>query len=97
MDGEGYAEVLRRALGFIRDFDPAFLVVCLGLDPAKGDPTGTWSLQARDFFLNGKLIGALGKHTVVVQEGGYRIRSLGVNAGNFFQGLFEGSRLARSR
>jgi hypothetical protein len=33
----------------------------------------------------------------VVQEGGYRIRSLGVNAGNFFQGLFEGSRLARSR
>ncbi|MGE4443278.1 MAG: histone deacetylase family protein, partial [Desulfomicrobium sp.] len=97
MDGDGYAEVLRRALGFIRDFDPAFLVLCLGLDPAKGDPTGTWRLQAKDFFLNGKLIGALGRHTVVVQEGGYRIRSLGVNAGNFFQGLFEGSRLARSR
>jgi acetoin utilization deacetylase AcuC-like enzyme/GNAT superfamily N-acetyltransferase len=95
MDGEGYAEVLRRALRVISDFDPAFLVLGLGLDPAKGDPTGTWLLQARDFFQNGKLIGALGRHTVVVQEGGYRIRSLGVNAANFFQGLFEGSLLAR--
>lgn len=95
MDGEGYGEVLRRALGFIRDFDPAFVVLALGLDPAKGDPTGTWRLTARDFFRNGKLIGALGRHTVVVQEGGYRIRSLGVNAANFFQGLFEGSQQAR--
>lgn len=95
MDGDGYGEVLRRALGFIRDFDPAFLVLGLGLDPAKGDPTGTWRLTARDFFRNGKLIGALGRHTVVVQEGGYRIRSLGVNAANFFQGLFEGSQQAR--
>jgi acetoin utilization deacetylase AcuC-like enzyme/GNAT superfamily N-acetyltransferase len=95
MDGEGYAEVLRRALRVISDFDPAFVVLGLGLDPAKGDPTGTWLLQARDFFQNGKLIGAMGRHTVVVQEGGYRIRSLGVNAANFFQGLFEGSRLAR--
>jgi acetoin utilization deacetylase AcuC-like enzyme len=86
---------LRRALRVISDFDPAFLVLGLGLDPAKGDPTGTWLLQARDFFQNGKLIGALGRHTVVVQEGGYRIRSLGVNAANFFQGLFEGSLLAR--
>ena len=95
MDGDGYAEVLRQALRVVIDFDPAFLVVGLGLDPAKGDPTGTWSLRAKDFFRNGKLIGALGKYTVVVQEGGYRIRSLGVNAANFFQGLFEGSQLAR--
>ncbi|WP_028577749.1 GNAT family N-acetyltransferase [Desulfomicrobium escambiense] len=97
MDGERYAEVLRRALAFIADFDPAFLVVGLGLDPAKGDPTGTWDLQARDFLRNGKLIGGLGRHTLVVQEGGYRIRSLGVNAANFFQGLFEGAAVARRR
>jgi acetoin utilization deacetylase AcuC-like enzyme/GNAT superfamily N-acetyltransferase len=95
VDGERYAEVLRRALKVVADFDPAFLVVGLGLDPAKGDPTGTWSLGAKDFFRNGRLIGGLGKHTVVVQEGGYRIRSLGVNVANFFQGLFEGARVAR--
>jgi acetoin utilization deacetylase AcuC-like enzyme/GNAT superfamily N-acetyltransferase len=95
VDGERYAETLRRALKVMADFDPAFVIVGLGLDPAKGDPTGTWSLGARDFFRNGRLIGALGKHTLVVQEGGYRIRSLGVNAANFFEGLFEGSRVAR--
>ena len=95
VDGERYAETLRQALKVMADFDPAFVVVGLGLDPAKGDPTGTWSLGARDFFRNGRLIGALGRHTLVVQEGGYRIRSLGVNAANFFEGLFEGARVAR--
>jgi acetoin utilization deacetylase AcuC-like enzyme/GNAT superfamily N-acetyltransferase len=97
VDGDRYAETLRQALGVIEDFNPCFLVVGLGLDTAQGDPTGTWRLRARDFLLNGKLIGMLGRHTVVVQEGGYRVRSLGVNAGNFFQGLFEGMRLARRR
>ncbi|NJB68225.1 acetoin utilization deacetylase AcuC-like enzyme/GNAT superfamily N-acetyltransferase [Desulfobaculum xiamenense] len=95
--GEQYASVLRRALDLIRDFEPMFLVVGLGLDTAKGDPTGTWNLAAKDFAENGRLIGSLGLHTLVVQEGGYRIRSLGTNARNFFLGLFEGaSRSIRS-
>ncbi len=90
VEGHQYANVLLRALQCVREFDPTFLVVGLGLDPAKGDPTGTWSLAARDFAHNGRLIGRLGLHTLVVQEGGYRIRSLGVNARNFFVGLYEG-------
>jgi len=57
------------------------------LDPAKGDPTGTWSLRAEDFVANGKMIGELNLPTLVVQEGGYRTRTLGVNARSFFQGL----------
>ena len=32
-----------------KQFKPQFLVVALGLDPPKGDPTGTWSLKAEDF------------------------------------------------
>ncbi len=91
VDGEKYRNVLRRALALVRDFNPTFLVVSLGLDPAKGDPTGTWSLQARDFTANGVLIGELGLRTVVMQEGGYLIRSLGVNARSFFQGLHRGA------
>ena len=38
----------------------------------------------------GRMIGAAGHPTVVVQEGGYRVRTLGVNARNFFTGLAEG-------
>ena len=87
IDGENYHKVLKRALTRIEQFNPTFLVVALGLDPAKDDPTGTWSLTARDFEKNGQLIGALGLPTVVIQEGGYRTRTLGLNAMNFFNGL----------
>ena len=62
----------------------------LGLDTAKGDPTGSFTLTTRDFHENGRMIGALGLPTLVTQEGGYRTRSLGQNARHFFQGLWEG-------
>ncbi len=77
------------ALKRVRDFAPRYLVVCLGLDTAKGDPTGSWVLTAADFTRNGEMIGALGLPTVVVQEGGCRTRTLGINARHFFEGLWE--------
>ena len=87
--GRSIARRCPRALEAIRSFDPAFLVVSLGLDPAKGDPTGTWALSGKDFAENGRLIGALRLPTLVVQEGGYRTRTLGGNARHFFEGLVE--------
>ena len=96
VDGEKYARALATALRRIRSFAPRFLVVALGLDPAKNDPTGSWSLSADDFERNGRTIGTLGLPTLVVQEGGYRTRTLGVNARRFFQGLRVGAREARS-
>lgn len=90
IDSTTYAKVLERALQRIARFRPRFLVVALGLDTARGDPTGTWMLSRRDFYENGHRIGSLAIRTVVVQEGGYRTRSLGANAGCFFQGLWEG-------
>ena len=89
LDGQGYRESLVEALTAIKSFQPDYLVVALGLDPAKGDPTGTWSLHPKDFQANGRLIGQLQLPTVVVQEGGYRTRTLGTNARHFFQGLLE--------
>ena len=89
LDGDGYRQALTRALAIVRDFGPDYLVVALGLDPAKGDPTGTWLLTARDFEANGRMLGLLGLPTLVVQEGGYRTRTLGSNARHFFQGLLE--------
>jgi acetoin utilization deacetylase AcuC-like enzyme len=87
LDGPEYLAVLERAVGRIRRFKPAFLVVALGLDPAKGDPTGSWSLKAGDFEQNGAMLASLDLPTLVVQEGGYRVRSLGINARRFFEGL----------
>jgi acetoin utilization deacetylase AcuC-like enzyme/GNAT superfamily N-acetyltransferase len=88
--GEQYRAALAEALAAVRRFEPKFLVVSLGLDPAKGDPTGTWSLGARDFRENGQMIGRLGLPTLVVQEGGYRTRTLGANARSFLSGLLDG-------
>ena len=91
LTGEQYAAALRKALAAVRRFAPTFLVVALGLDTAKGDPTGSWSLRAADFERNGRMLGELRLPTLVVQEGGYRTRTLGVNARRFFEGLAAGA------
>ena len=92
IDGPKYRRALAGVLEVLAAFRPTFLVLALGLDTAKGDPTGSWLLSAKDFTENGRMIGALGLPTLVVQEGGYRTRSLGVNARHFFEGLVEGAR-----
>ncbi len=88
VDGEAYRQALQKALARVRRFKPQFLVVALGLDTARRDPTGTWSLTGQDMDANGRLVGALQLPTLVVQEGGYYTRSLGSNAGHFFHGLY---------
>ncbi|MCC7352211.1 MAG: acetylpolyamine amidohydrolase, partial [Anaerolineae bacterium] len=92
VDGEGYRAALNKALGLLVRFRPDFLVVALGLDTGKGDPTGSWDLQSKDFAANGEVIGALRLPTLVVQEGGYNNRVLGVHARHFFTGLWAGAR-----
>jgi acetoin utilization deacetylase AcuC-like enzyme/GNAT superfamily N-acetyltransferase len=94
LDGPSYRRALAPAIQRIVEFNPAFLIVALGLDTAKGDPTGTWSLTAHDFSENGRLIGRLRLPTLIVQEGGYRTRTIGINARHFFWGLLQGSRAA---
>lgn len=86
-----YAQTLDKAMKRIIRFRPRFLIVAFGLDTARGDPTGTWNLSAKDFYANGRSIGSLRLPTIIVQEGGYRTRSLGTNAAQFFLGLWEGS------
>ncbi len=88
VDGKHYHAVLEKALRRLRKHKPDFLVVAFGADTAKGDPTGTWSLKATDFETNGQLIGRLRLPTLVVQEGGYNHRNLGVNVRHFFTGLW---------
>ena len=85
--GKEYLKVLIKAIKRVKDFNPEYLVISLGLDIAKGDPTGTWSLSANDFKNNGIEIGKLSFPILFVQEGGYKNRTLGINARNFFEGF----------
>ncbi len=89
VDGMRYRGILHKALRIDRVI-PTFVPgrSALGLDTAKGDPTGSWSLRASDFEANGSILGELKLPTLVVQEGGYNTRTLGVNVRRFFWGLW---------
>jgi len=89
LKSEDYTKTLLRALGRIKTFRPLFLIVALGFDTGKGDPTGTWKLSYSDFENNGRLIGELKLPTLIIQEGGYRTQTLGVNAKAFFTGFVQ--------
>ncbi|OGO44019.1 MAG: histone deacetylase [Chloroflexi bacterium RBG_16_60_22] len=89
--GDFYRGILKDALKRVKRFRPRFLVVALGLDTAREDPTGSWTLEAADFEAMGEMIGALRYPTLVVQEGGYDTRVLGTNARSFLAGLWTGA------
>ena len=91
IDGARHRLALAEALKRIDRFKPRFLVIPLGLDTAKEDPTGSWTLEAPDFEEMGRMIGEEGYPALVVQEGGYDTRVLGINARAFFTGLWQGT------
>ncbi len=88
---EQYLAALSKAIKRVARFQPDHLVVCVGFDTAKGDPTGTWGLTGADFNQVGQAIGQMKLPTLLVQEGGYRTRNIGSNARNFFTGLWAGA------
>ncbi len=84
---EQYRKTLAKAVSRVARFKPDFLVLSLGFDTGAGDPTGTWPNRPTDFARIGAMIGRLPYPILVVQEGGYRTRMIGVNARQFFEGL----------
>ncbi len=80
VDDAGYLAVLDEALSVIRAFKPGSLVVSLGLDTAEGDLIGDFCLTPAGFHAIGQRIAALHLPTVLVQEGGYNLDTLGQNA-----------------
>lgn len=88
IDNKKYFQTLSYALSAIRKFRPDFFVLVLGIDTAKSDPTGSWPLRPEDFKEIGNKIGALQLPTLIVQSGGYRTRTLGINVRSFFEGFW---------
>jgi acetoin utilization deacetylase AcuC-like enzyme/GNAT superfamily N-acetyltransferase len=88
IDGERYLDILKETLMRVYRFKPRFLVITLGLDTAREDPTGSWNLEAKDFEAAGQIIGSPSLPALVVQEGGYDTRVLGINARSFLTGLW---------
>ncbi len=97
VDDARFLSALDESLTRIKKFKPEALVVSLGLDIAKADPTGTWSVTRDGLFEVGRRIGGLQMPTLLVQEGGYNIRSLGRNAASLLTGVCAGALGRRTR
>ena len=66
------------------------LVVALGVDAAGGDPESPLEVTDAGFRAAGRALGSLGLPTVVVQEGGYDLDTIGALVHEFLTGLEEG-------
>ena len=52
-----------------------------------GDPTGTFNVSERGMRRIGAMLAETGWPTLLVQEGGYALRSLRAGATEFFRGI----------
>ena len=77
---------MERAFVALTKFKPNFLVVSLGFDTMKGDPTGGFLVTPRGMGKIGRRLMELRVPTLVVQEGGYSLTNLRLGARAFFQG-----------
>lgn len=78
---------LDEALTAIRLFEADVIVLALGFDTYHEDPQAKVSVTTEGFQRMGKLLAATGKPVCVIQEGGYDIDHLEINATHFFKGL----------
>ena len=74
-DDDGWLAAVREAARFAA---PArALVLALGVDAAAGDPESPLEVTAAGYHEAGRVLGELGLPTVVVQEGGYDLPTIG--------------------
>lgn len=72
-----YRPALEHALEEIGRFRTAFLVVSFGTDAHEADPIGGFKLPTDFFATMGRLVRQMDLPTLVVQEGGYNLKTIG--------------------
>ena len=85
--GDRYLTDLTRGLDAINAFDPDYVVVSLGVDPADGDPTAGLSLSTDDFSGVGRAVGTIDRPLLIVQEGGYQLHRVGADVRAVLDGV----------
>ena len=68
-------------------YQPKALLVSLGFDPFKGDPSSDLAVSTEGFRGAGERIGAYRGPVVLIQEGGYLVDKLGENLDAFLEGF----------
>ena len=86
---EKYSTTLKKAMTVIQNFNSDYLIICFGADTSKGDPTGTWDIEKKEYEIIGNIIGNMNLPTLVIQEGGYSTRKIGNIVLYFLSGLWK--------
>jgi acetoin utilization deacetylase AcuC-like enzyme len=84
---EAWLQAVGRAADAAGDFEPTALVVALGVDAAIDDPESPLQVTVDGYRRAGNVLAALDVPTVVVQEGGYHLPTLGRLVGSALDGL----------
>lgn len=84
-DGAAYRELLAPVLAQVAAFEPAALVVSLGLDTYVDDPFDG-GLTVADYAEIGRAIGELRLPMLAVLEGGYSLEGLGAGVAAWMEG-----------
>jgi acetoin utilization deacetylase AcuC-like enzyme len=74
---EPWLAAVAELAGWARAEGAAALVVALGVDAAGGDPESPLEVSDEGFRAAGRALGGLGLPTVLVQEGGYDLETIG--------------------
>ncbi|MBT0569916.1 histone deacetylase family protein [Curvibacter sp. CHRR-16] len=82
-----WAQALDAALDAITRYGVQALVLSLGMDTFEGDPISGFKLRSDDYFQVGARLARLALPVVVIFEGGYAVREVGINAVNLLHGL----------
>lgn len=85
-----WVEAVRALAAWAADGGVQALVVPLGVDAAGGDPESPLAVTPAGFRAAGRVLGALRLPTVVVQEGGYDLESIGALVCEALEGIEEG-------
>jgi acetoin utilization deacetylase AcuC-like enzyme len=87
---ETWLEAVAALAAAVRAHRSDVLVVALGVDAAGGDPESPLEVSAVGYRQAGRLLGSLSLPTVVVQEGGYDLETIGSLVVETLTGLEEG-------
>lgn len=90
-----YQECLGKGLKRITEFGAQAVVISMGLDTHEGDPCtirrAGFGLQGLDYWEKGQMMARnlKGLPIVIIQEGGYRMETIGEAASNVVFGFYE--------
>jgi len=84
---DDYRAVVDDALEAVAEFCPGYLVVSFGTDTAGEDRLGRFGLSPESFSRVGRQVAGAGLPTLLVQEGGYHLETIGHCVTEFLAGL----------